>query len=114
MTDVQILHDQLLTKLGRAVGSVVDIDTRSELAIEVAATALTDMLGIVLARLPAAENAEGASVIGIAMGNRLARRMALEVHGRSGMLDLSGAKSLSTEPVPADAPAEEARGEQLN
>ncbi|AEG50764.1 hypothetical protein Sphch_3149 [Sphingobium chlorophenolicum L-1] len=89
MTETTILHDRLLSKLRETVASVVDVDGAEEQAIEVAATALTDMLGIVLARLPAAASNEGVAFMAAAMGSRLARRMTAESLMRGEMLDLS-------------------------
>ena len=119
MTDIQVQHDRLLTKLREAVGAVVDIDGGSEQAIEVAATALVDMTGVVLARLPAAAEPDGASTIGVAMGNRLVRRMALEAHLRGQMLGLPGAASVARdEPTPSDKitkqPGRTTRGSKPN
>ncbi|KFG90041.1 hypothetical protein BV98_002214 [Sphingobium herbicidovorans NBRC 16415] len=103
MTQTQLNHDRLMTKLRAAVGEVVDIDAGGDQAIEIAATALVDMTGIILARLPAAAEPDGAAVIGLAMSNRLARRMALEAHLRGQMMGLPGATSIAPgEPTPAD------------
>lgn len=85
----EILHARLLSKLRETVGAVVDIDGGGDHAIEVAATALTDALGITLARIPAAGSAEGAETIGMAMVARLGKRMAAEVAMRGPLLDLS-------------------------
>ncbi|GFZ85152.1 hypothetical protein [Sphingobium fuliginis] len=93
MTDTTILHDRLLSKLREAVTAVVDIDGAEEKAIEIAATALTDMLANVLARLPAALDPEGATTISLAMGNRMMRRMMLEAMDRGELFDLRGAPS---------------------
>jgi hypothetical protein len=119
MTDIQIQHDRLLTKLREAVGAVVDIDGGGEQAIEVASTALVDMTAIVLARLPVAAVAEGASTIGVAMTSRLVRRMAVEAMLRGQMMGLPSAASLAPDqPAPAEkitkTPISRKRGKRLN
>lgn len=78
MNETEILRGQLMRKLRRAIDTTVKIDTGGEQAIEVAATALTDVLAEVLVRLPAAKECEGGQVISGAMYNRLCRRMAAE------------------------------------
>lgn len=100
MTETQILHARLLTKLRETVGTVVDIDAGGEQAIEVAATALVDMLGIALAKIPAAGSADGAETIGMAMMARLGRRMAAELVMHGPMVGLS-----ATRQHPAPSPA---------
>ena len=91
MTETEILHARLMTRLREAVGAVVDIDAAGDQAIEVASTALTDTLGMVLAKIPAAATADGAEIIGMAMAARLGRRMSAEIVMRGEMMDLSAA-----------------------
>ena len=119
MTDIQVQHDRLLTKLREAVGAVVDIDGGGEQAIEIASTALVDMTAIVLARLPAAAVTDGAPLIGVAMTSRLVRRMAVESMLRGQMMGLPGTGSVSPD-QPARAkqitkqPGRTKRGSKLN
>lgn len=88
----EILHARLLSKLRETVGAVVDIDGGGDQAIEVAATALTDTLGIVLAKIPAAGTDSGAEVISRAMMSRLGRRMSAEIVMQGRMIDLTAAR----------------------
>lgn len=101
MTEPQVLHDRLMTKLHHAVAEVVDIDGGSEEAIEVAATGLTDALATVLVRLPAAATGEGAGIIAEAMGLRMVRKMAAEILLRGSLIDLSAAKAFAPPTPPA-------------
>lgn len=91
MNETEILRSQLMRRLREAVDATVDIDGGAEQPVEVAATALTDMLAEVLVKLPAAGHQDGASVIGMAMANRVVRRMAAELL-ISGTIDFSEAK----------------------
>ena len=99
MTETEILHARLMTRLREAVNAVVDIDAGSDQAIEVASTALTDTLGIVLSKIPAAGTADGAEIIGMAMAARLGRRMSAEIVMRGEMMDLSPARGMHEEAI---------------
>lgn len=89
MNETEILHGQLMRKLRRAVDTTVKLDKGGEQAIEVAATALTDLLAEVLVKLPAAADGDGAGIISMAMSNRLVRRMAAEMLTKGTLIDLS-------------------------
>jgi hypothetical protein len=80
-----------MRKLRRAVDTTVKTDAGGEAAIEVAATALTDLLAEVLVKLPAAGDGDGAGIISMAMSNRLVRRMAAEMLTKGTLIDLSAA-----------------------
>lgn len=93
MTQTEILRSQLVRRLRDAIDATVDIDAGEEMLIDVAATALTDVLAEVLVKLPAAADAEGGSIISTAMSNRLIRRMAAEMLTQGTLIDLAGAKA---------------------
>lgn len=93
MTETEILHGQLVRKLRRAIDTTVKTDTGGEQAIEVAATALTDVLAEVLVKLPAAADGDGAGIISNAMQLRLVRRMAAEMLTHGSLIDLANAKA---------------------
>lgn len=107
MNETEILRSQLMRRLREAINATVDIDAGAEQSVEVAATALTDVLAEVLVKLPAAAHQDGASVIGMAMANRMVRRMAAEML-ISGTIDFSEANAAtaaarSLEEAAADA-----------
>ncbi|WP_278376986.1 hypothetical protein [Sphingobium yanoikuyae] len=93
MTETEILRSQLVRRLRDAIDATVDIDAGEEMSIDVAATALTDVLAEVLVKLPAAADAEGGSIISTAMSNRLIRRMAAEMLTKGTLIDLTAAKA---------------------
>lgn len=93
MTETEILRSQLVRRLRDAIDATVDIDAGEEMSIDVAATALTDVLAEVLVKLPAAADAEGGSIISTAMSNRLIRRMAAEMLTQGTLIDLACAKA---------------------
>lgn len=92
----QVLHDRLMTRLRASIAEVADLDSGSGQAVEVAATALVDMLAIVLARLPAAQAQDGAVKMGMAMGNRLVRRLSFEVIDRGTLIDFGNVIPVAT------------------
>ena len=89
MTDIPIRHAKLLTQLRQIVGEAANFEAGDESEVEVAATALADMLAVVLARIPGGATAERVGPIVAAIESRLTRQMAIEAHNLAGRLDLS-------------------------
>ena len=99
MTNPQVTHDKLITRLRSAIADVVDLDEGSHADVEIVGTALVDMLGSVLARLPMAAFQEGAAEMGIAMGNRLVRKVAVEVLDRGKVINFAGTPAVAAHPA---------------